>query len=110
VIELWDPAGGRWGRCGTHPDGSFSFVVAKPEARDGAAPHLLVHVFARGLLKHQLTRIYFPDEPAVNAADPVLSALPEEDRATLVAGEDGAGQLRFEVRMQGASATVFFTT
>jgi protocatechuate 3,4-dioxygenase alpha subunit len=110
VIELWDPAGGRWGRCGTHPDGSFSFVVAKPEARDGAAPHLLVHVFARGLLKHQLTRIYFPDEPAVNAADPVLSALPEEDRATLVAGEDGAGQLRFDVRMQGASATVFFTT
>lgn len=110
VIELWDPAGGRWGRCGTHPQGSFSFLVAKPAARDGAAPHLLVYVFARGLLKHQLTRIYFPDETAANAADPVLAALSEEDRATLVAGDDGAGGLRFDIRMQGPTATVFFTT
>jgi protocatechuate 3,4-dioxygenase alpha subunit len=110
VIELWDPVGARWGRCGTHPDGRFAFVVAKPEGRDGAAPHLLVYVFARGLLKHQLTRIYFPDEPAANAADPVLAALSEEDRATLVAGDDGAGGLRFDIRMQGPNATVFFAT
>lgn len=110
VIELCDPVGRHWGRCGTHPDGSFAFVVAKPEARDGAAPHLLAHVFARGLLKHQLTRIYFPDETAANAADPVLAALPEDDRKTLVAGDDGGGALRFDVRMQGPTATVFFST
>jgi protocatechuate 3,4-dioxygenase alpha subunit len=110
LVELWDPASGRWGRCGTHPDGSFSFLVAKPAAQAGAAPHLLVYVFARGLLKHQLTRIYFPDETAANGADPVLKALPEEGRATLVAGDDGAGGLRFDVHMQGPAATVFFAT
>ena len=64
-------------------------------------------MFARGLLKHQLTRVYFPDEAGANAADPVLSQLPEEDRRTLVAeAEDGA--LRFDIRMQGERATVFF--
>ena len=110
VIELWDPAGDRWGRCGTHPEGSFAFTVGKPAARDGAAPHLLVYVFARGLLKHQLTRIYFPDEAAANAADPVLAALPEERRTTLVATDDGAVGLRFDIRMQGPDATVFFAT
>jgi protocatechuate 3,4-dioxygenase alpha subunit len=107
MIELWDAAG-RWGRSGTDAEGRFSFVVAKPRAgAAGDAPRLDVHVFARGLLKHQLTRIYFPDEAAANAADPVLSRLPEEERATLVAeAEDGA--LRFDIHMQGDRATVFF--
>jgi protocatechuate 3,4-dioxygenase alpha subunit len=105
VVEIWD--GENWGRCGTDPDGTFSFSVAKPPARTGAAPRLDVHVFARGLLRHQLTRVYFPDEAEANAADPVLAALPEEDRRSLVAeAEDGA--LRFDVRMQGERATVFF--
>ena len=53
---------------------------------------------------------YQPPESFVrqaNAADPVLSQLSEEDRATLVAEpEDGA--LRFDIRMQGDRATVFF--
>jgi protocatechuate 3,4-dioxygenase alpha subunit len=107
MIELWDAAGRRWGRCGTDTDGRFSFVVTKPEAAAGGAPHLDVFVFARGLLRHQLTRIYFPDEVEANAADPVLVALPETDRSTLVAvDEDGA--IRFDIRMQGDSATVFF--
>src|SRR3954449_4963812 len=66
MVELWDAVDRRWGRSGTHPDGVFSFLVAKPRARDGYAPHLLAYVFARGLLKHQLTRIYFPDEGAAN--------------------------------------------
>ena len=56
LIELWDAAGRRWGRSGTDADGSFSFVVTKP---DGDAPHFDVYVFARGLLRHQLTRVYF---------------------------------------------------
>jgi protocatechuate 3,4-dioxygenase alpha subunit len=106
VLEVWD--GERWGRCGTDADGRFSFSVAKPPARAaGEAPRLDVYVFARGLLRHQLTRVYFPDELEANAADPVLAALPENDRRTLVAqAEDGA--LRFDVRMQGERATVFF--
>ena len=33
------------------------------------APHIAVTVFARGLLKHLVTRIYFPDA-AGNAEDP----------------------------------------
>jgi protocatechuate 3,4-dioxygenase alpha subunit len=107
MIEVWDPAGGRWGRSGTDADGRFSFVLTKPEGLDGQAPRLDVYVFARGLLRHQLTRIYFPDEAEANAADPVLSSLGEDDRATLVAEqEDGA--LRFDIRMQGDRATVFF--
>ena len=66
-------------------------------------------MFARGLLRHQLTRIYFPDEEAANAADPVLAALPADDRASLVARRENGG-LRFDIRMQGEQATVFFAS
>ena len=99
--------GRRWGRSGTDSEGRFSFVVTKPEPRPGEAPRFDVLVFARGMLKHELTRIYFPDEAEANAADPVLAGLDEESRATLVAeAEDGA--LRFDIRMQGDRHTVFF--
>ena len=108
MVELWDPIGGRWGRSGTHPDGTFSFVVAAPPAMDRDAPHLLVYVFARGLLEHRLTRIYFPDQPEANAADPVLSSLDEADRARLVAERDDDG-LRFDIHLQGDLETIFFS-
>jgi protocatechuate 3,4-dioxygenase alpha subunit len=108
VLEVWDAVDGRWGRSGTDSDGRFSFVVAKPAApAAGGAPRLDVYVFARGLLRHQLTRMYFPDEAEANASDPVLSSLDEAQRATLVAeAEDGA--LRFDIHMQGERQTVFF--
>ena len=108
VIEVWDSAGGRWGRSGTDSDGRFALVVAKPgPPAAGGAPHFDVHVFARGLLRHQLTRIYLPDETEANAADPVLASLDEAERATLVAeAEDGA--LRFDIHLQGERQTVFF--
>jgi protocatechuate 3,4-dioxygenase alpha subunit len=103
MIEIWD--GERWARSATDAEGRFSFTVAKPAARPGETPRFDVYVHARGLLRHQLTRIYFPDEP--NETDPVFAALSEEERATLVAElEDGA--LRFDIRMQGDRATVFF--
>ena len=107
VVELWSATARKWGRCGTHPDGTFTFVADKPPAGEGEAPRYDVLVFARGLLRHQLTRLYFPDEEAANAADPVLSALDPADRATLVAAADG-GALRFDIRMQGDAQTVFF--
>jgi protocatechuate 3,4-dioxygenase alpha subunit len=107
LIELWDAAGGRWGRSGTDADGRFAFVVTKPAALPGQAPRFDVFVFARGLLRHQLTRIYFPDEAQANAGDPVLSSLDDADRATLLA-EQGDGSLRFDIRLQGERATVFF--
>ena len=106
MIELWDGVARRWGRSGTDADGRFSFIVTKPEARPGEAPRFDVLVFARGLLKHELTRVYFPDEEAANAADPVFSTLGDE-RETLVAeAKDTA--LRFDIRMQGDRHTVFF--
>jgi protocatechuate 3,4-dioxygenase, alpha subunit len=108
MVELFDPVDRRWGRSGTHPGGTFSFVVAKPAANGANAPHLLAYVFARGLLRHQLTRIYFPDEEDANAADPVLSSLPEDDRARLVAERDDGG-LRFDIHLQGDRETIFFT-
>jgi protocatechuate 3,4-dioxygenase, alpha subunit len=107
LIEVWSAAAGAWGRCGTADDGSFWFVLAKPQAGSGEAPRYDVYVFARGLLRHQLTRLYFPDEPEANASDPVLSALSDADRATLVA-EQADGGLRFDIRMQGERQTVFF--
>ena len=105
VIELWDPVARRWGRSGTDAEGSFSFRVREPDAPSGQAPHLHAFVFARGLLRHQLTRIYFPHE--ANDEDPVFAALPAEARASLVAAEED-GALRFDVHMQGERATVFF--
>ena len=109
LVELWSAEAHAWGRCGTHPDGAFDFVLAKPPAAAGEAPRYDVYVFARGLLRHQLTRLYFPDELGANATDPVLSALGPEERGTLVARADSDG-LRFDIRMQGELQTVFFAT
>ena len=107
LIEVWDRVGGRWGRSGTDADGRFSFLVTKPEAGPDGAPRFDVYVHARGLLRHQLTRIYFPDGAEANERDPVLSSLAGPDRETLVAVQEN-GALRFDIRMQGDRATVFF--
>jgi protocatechuate 3,4-dioxygenase alpha subunit len=96
-----------WARCGTDGEGRFSFTTLKPGSVEGQAPHLSMLVFARGLLKPVWTRVYFPDEHDANAQDPVLSAMPESERATLVAEPDGE-VLRFDVRLQGDDQTAFF--
>jgi protocatechuate 3,4-dioxygenase, alpha subunit len=105
MVEIWPG----WGRCGTDGNGGYSFVTRKPPASAGQAPHLTLLVFARGLLKPVLTRIYFPDEPAANAQDPVLRGILDADeRSTLVAiPEDGV--LRFDVLLQGERQTAFFS-
>jgi protocatechuate 3,4-dioxygenase, alpha subunit len=119
MVEIWQagPDGVYrsdfgWGRSGTDGDGGFSFVTVKPgpvASEAGVlAPHLSVLVFARGLLKPLLTRMYFPDEPDANAADPVLAGVSEgAGRATLVGVPDPAG-LRFDIRLQGEDETAFF--
>ena len=48
------------------------------------APHLAVLVYMRGLLRHLITRMYLPGEPAI-AADPVLELVPQDRRHTLIA-------------------------
>ncbi|MHA6621541.1 protocatechuate 3,4-dioxygenase subunit alpha [Pseudonocardia sp. DLS-67] len=126
VVETWqadangrfdhpdDPRGasgsgfGGFGRCPTDDEGRFQIITVKPgPLGDGQAPHIDVTVLARGLLQHLATRIYFPDEAAANAADPLLSSLPAERAATLVAEAAGEGELRFDIRLQGEGETVF---
>jgi protocatechuate 3,4-dioxygenase alpha subunit len=109
-----DPAFKGFGRIGTDKDGRFSFTTVKPGAVPGPgnslqAPHIVVALFMRGLLRHLYTRIYFSDEAAANAADPVLALIDEPvRRATLVAQRaNGAAEYRWDVVMQGANETVF---
>jgi protocatechuate 3,4-dioxygenase alpha subunit len=132
VIETWqadgdgrfshpdDPRGAvEWGefrglgRCGTDDDGNYGIYTIKPgpvPGPDGSmqAPHIDVTVMCRGLLARLVTRLYFPDEEAANAADPVLASLPATAASeTLIATktDDGYG---FDVHLQGESETVFF--
>jgi protocatechuate 3,4-dioxygenase, alpha subunit len=114
MVEVWqaDAAGEYsgdfgWGRSGTDDEGRFGFLTVKPGPAARQAPHLVVLVFARGLLKPVLTRMYFPDEAEANARDPVLETVPAEERSTLVAAADG-DVLRFDLRLQGDDQTAFF--
>jgi protocatechuate 3,4-dioxygenase alpha subunit len=75
LIELWQPEG--WGRCGTDADGRFEFVTERP-----AGDYADVIVFARGLLRHLVTRCSF--------------------------GQLEDGVARFDIHLQGDEETVFF--
>jgi protocatechuate 3,4-dioxygenase alpha subunit len=106
------PAGFR--RTATDINGSFAVGAMRPAAvplEDGRmhAPHLLVLIFARGLLRHLLTRVYFENEPG-NPADPVLQEIPAERRATLIARLENHQTClyQWDVRLQGQNETVFF--
>ena len=123
-----------FGRSGTGADGSYWFETIKPgpvpfDAQQMQAPHIVVTIFARGLLNHLVTRLYFADEPT-NASDPILQYVPGERRETLLAGRvdgrvDGRDQsrpyiasgdasdlapvvYRFDIILQGTGETVFF--
>lgn len=111
-----DPAFLGFGRSGTDEAGRYWFETVKPGAVpfDGGdrmqAPHICVLVFARGLLNHLATRIYFADEPA-NDADPILSRVPAARRGTLIAVREavqGMLRYRFDIILQGAGETAFF--
>ena len=103
VIELWQD-GARFGRIGTGADGRFEFTTVQPA--DVASPYISVAIFARGLLNHLYTRIYFRD--TAGTADPVLIRVPADRRDTLFARDEGAGTYRFDVVLQGHGETVFF--
>ena len=104
-----------FGRIGTDANGGYVFDTIKPGAvpdPDGKpqAPHIVLAVYARGMLLHLYSRIYFDGE-AANAADPVLALVPADRRATLIATRHpGAGNAvyRFDVHLQGDKETVFF--
>ncbi len=103
-----------YGRIPTDQDGRFRFTTIKPGRVPGPdgrlqAPHLVVSVFTRGLLRRLITRMYFPDEDS-NSEDFVLSLVETSRRETLIAMkvEGQAGPLEWNVVLQGSRETVFF--
>jgi len=128
LIEVWQanaagvyPGAGEvepgfrgWGRVVPDFDtGQFRFDTVKPGpvmGRNGRlmAPHLNLWLVARGINVGLSTRMYFGDEEAANAADPVLSLIEQAHRRqTLVAGAEG-NHYHFDICLQGDAETVFF--
>lgn len=103
-----------YGRLHVSKEGVFRFATIKPGAVPGPegteqAPHILVSVFMRGVLRRMVTRIYFPDEP-MNASDFILNLVEPERRSTLIAKKTAGapGALEWNVVLQGPHETVFF--
>jgi protocatechuate 3,4-dioxygenase, alpha subunit len=121
LIELWqagangnynDPSFGGFGRLGSDENGICAFETVRPGRVPGPngapqAPHINLIVFARGLLKHLYTRVYFAGDPA-NQDDPVLAMIPGERRDTLIAHAAGPDTWNFEIHLCGDRETVFF--
>lgn len=132
LIEIWQadangvyahPEDGRhptscfkgFGRCPTDAEGRFRFATIKPGSVPGTdgrlqAPHIMVNVFARGLLRQLSTRLYFAGDR--HDEDFVMQQVPFERRATLLAKPDAAraGVFEWSVVLGGGSdaETVFF--
>lgn len=73
------------------------------------APHIVVAIAMRGLLKHLVTRIYFSGEPA-NDTDAILQLVDAPRRSTLIARQLSGqpGIFEWNVVCQGENETVFF--
>jgi protocatechuate 3,4-dioxygenase, alpha subunit len=103
-----------YGRIPTGEEGSFRFKTIQPGRVPGPdgklqAPHIVVSVFTRGLLRRLVTRIYFPDDTA-NSEDYALNLVEPSRRHTLIAKKAAQreGLLEWNVVLQGANETVFF--
>ncbi|HZR03764.1 MAG TPA: hypothetical protein VFA81_11385 [Burkholderiales bacterium] len=120
LLEIWQPAWahGRFGglqRVFTHEDGRFVFLMPAPVRQQF---HANVMIFARGLLRGMLTRVYL--HPSDDPAALVLPAeVPAERRGTLIARRIGQDDVRkgrsqvgdvyaWDIRLQGEGETVFF--
>jgi len=102
MLEVWHPSIG-FGRAATGAAGEFRFDMDRP-------PYVNVIVFARGMLVHAFTRLYFSDD-ARNAGDAVLQSVDAARRDTLIARrqERASGPVYdWTIRLQGADETVFF--
>ena len=115
MIEIWQAdADGNYdssafhgfGRLATDGDGRCVFETVKPGRVELQAPHINVCIFARGLLKHLVSRVYFAGD-AANVDDPVLPLVAENRRETLMACLD-QGVWKFDIRLSGEGETVFF--
>jgi protocatechuate 3,4-dioxygenase alpha subunit len=116
--QLADPDFLGWGRAWTDEDGQFEFRTLLPGGyADGTgrrAPHINLTVMGAGLMRRVLSTVFFPGFPAENAADPVLTLLPERRRGRLIARPDGEAEglrvFRFDIRLRGGAdeETPFF--
>ena len=104
-----------FGRSATDKNGEFSFDTVKPGSVPGPegkpqAPHIVVCIYSRGMLRQLYTRLYFSDESS-NSSDPILALVPGDRRETLIAHKQthaGHNVYRFDIRVQGRNETVFF--
>ena len=103
-----------WGRIITDfATGLWAFDTVKPgpvPGRSGRvqAPHLNLWIVARGINIGLNTRMYFPEEGELNAADPVLTLIEQQHRrSTLLATREAPGRYRFDIHLQGDGETVF---
>jgi protocatechuate 3,4-dioxygenase alpha subunit len=119
MVEIWqaDPDGRYdtdfhgFGRCATDAEGRFRFTTIRPGAVAGPgnstqAPHIVITIFARGLMQGLVTRAYFAGDPRLSE-DPVLALVPQARRGTLLAEASGPGVWRLDIRLQGEGETVF---
>jgi len=111
--KILEPGFSGYGRVPVNREGIFRFTTIKPGPVPGPgakdqAPHLLISVFMRGLLRRLITRMYFQDDPR-NAADYILNLVEPERRSTLIAKRTSqAGALEWNVVLHGGDETVFF--
>jgi protocatechuate 3,4-dioxygenase alpha subunit len=108
----FDPHFVGFGRASTSVEGVYRFRTVLPGRVPGPgnslqAPHLAVSVLGRGLIKRLATRLYFADAEG-NDVDPVLNAVPEARRDTLIAHRQGNGVWWLDIVLRGANETVFF--
>jgi protocatechuate 3,4-dioxygenase alpha subunit len=106
-----DPHFWGYGRVDTDDSGRYRLETVKPGRVAGPsgstqAPHILVSVYAPGILTRFTTRLYFEGDPA-NDTDPVLTLVPAHRRQTLIATRNGEAY-RFDIVLQGEGETVFF--
>lgn len=116
--HLADPGFLGWGRAWTDEEGRYEFRTVLPgsyhDASGPRAPHVNLTVMGAGLMRRVQTTVFFPDQVAANAADPLLALVPSAVRPRLVAKADGEAEglrvFRFDIRLRGDAAeeTPFF--
>jgi protocatechuate 3,4-dioxygenase alpha subunit len=104
--------GDQFARAQSDAHGKYHAVLRKPAAiktKEGVlqAPHFDLIVFVHPVMDRLRTRMYFPDEAAANATDPLLQLVPEAGRAALIAKATPDG-LQFDIVLQGPHQTTFF--
>jgi protocatechuate 3,4-dioxygenase alpha subunit len=108
-----------WARTGTDFEtGVYRIKTIKPgpvagrRGRKTMAPHVSFWIASRGINIGLATRMYFGDEAAANAGDPVLNIVEQpERRQTLIANRserEGQAVYTFDIHLGGERETVFF--